>query len=367
MSRLARCEVFSHDEVAVVHVCCRVVRRCFLMGRDRQSGKNYDHRKDQIEAMLAHFARYFGIDLIAHSILSNHYHLVLRSRPDVVETYRDEEVARRWLMICPLRKDRNDRPAEPTEKELRSITGCPVKLAEVRRRLSDISWWVKLLNQRIGRAANREDNCSGHFWQGRYTATRLLDEASVLACCLYVDLNPIRAAIADSVESQPHTSIARRLQAARQGDNDKPNPPSSRQTPDDVERLTAKDFAAMLSPLKIEESGGEVGAVPNTEGVRCSDKGVLPIGLSDYAALADHLARKHLGGKRGLTPECLPNVLTRIGLLAEELSALVGEFGRLFGPVAGRPASIAVYRGRRTGRRYRVRRRLREVVRPADD
>ncbi|MFN7892926.1 MAG: hypothetical protein ACK5OC_21705, partial [Pirellula sp.] len=34
-------------------------------------------------------------------VISNHIHLVLRSRPDVVDTWDDREVARRWLMICP--------------------------------------------------------------------------------------------------------------------------------------------------------------------------------------------------------------------------------------------------------------------------
>lgn len=45
------------------------------------------------------------IDLLCFSILSNHYHLILRTRPDVVESWSDTEVARRWLMICPVRKD----------------------------------------------------------------------------------------------------------------------------------------------------------------------------------------------------------------------------------------------------------------------
>ena len=44
MARLARAEVFAPDEVAIVHVMNRVVRRCFLLGTDCVTGKNYDHR-----------------------------------------------------------------------------------------------------------------------------------------------------------------------------------------------------------------------------------------------------------------------------------------------------------------------------------
>lgn len=49
MARVARSEVFASDEIAIVHVMNRVVRRCFLLGDDEISGKNYDHRKVWIE------------------------------------------------------------------------------------------------------------------------------------------------------------------------------------------------------------------------------------------------------------------------------------------------------------------------------
>ena len=110
MARLARAEIFDPGEVAIVHVIQRCVRRCFLMGSDPVSGNNYDHRKQWLEDRLRHFARCFGIDLLCFSILSNHFHLVLRSRPDVVASWSDTEVARRWLMICPLRKDGRGHP-----------------------------------------------------------------------------------------------------------------------------------------------------------------------------------------------------------------------------------------------------------------
>ena len=45
MSRLARAEVFGPDEVAIVHVINRVVRRCFLLGDDPVTGKSFDPGK----------------------------------------------------------------------------------------------------------------------------------------------------------------------------------------------------------------------------------------------------------------------------------------------------------------------------------
>ena len=121
MARIARADVFRPDEIAIVHVMNRTVRRCFLMGEDPLTGKNFDHRKAWMEDELQRLAACFGIDLLTFAILSNHFHLILRSRPDVVQAWSDEEVARRWLMLCPYRKDEEGRAKDPKESEISSI------------------------------------------------------------------------------------------------------------------------------------------------------------------------------------------------------------------------------------------------------
>ena len=80
MARTPRAEVFDPSEVAIVHVVQRCVRRCFLMGADPETGKNYDHRKEWLERQLRHFAAYFGIDLLCFSILSNRLAVAARCR-----------------------------------------------------------------------------------------------------------------------------------------------------------------------------------------------------------------------------------------------------------------------------------------------
>jgi hypothetical protein len=120
---MARAEVFAPDEVAVVHVMNRVVRRCYLLGDDPVSGKNYDHRKVMIENQLQRLAGAFGIDLLGFAIMSNHFHLILMSRPDVVSTWDDTEVARRRLLICPVRKNSAGDPGETGTGSVRGA--CP--------------------------------------------------------------------------------------------------------------------------------------------------------------------------------------------------------------------------------------------------
>ena len=262
MARQSRAEQFHPSEIAVVHAMCRVVRRCFLLGTDPTSGKCYDHRKLWIEQQLELAAACFGIDLIAFSLLSNHLHLVLRSRPDVVKTWNDTEVAKRWLRLCPPRKNKDGSAKEPSEAELNSIRNNRKRLVELRSRLSDISWWVRLMCQRIAKRANAEDGLEGHFWQGRYKAVRLLDEQSILACAAYVDLNPIRAALAETLEESQFTSVRRRILATQLSHEANQSVPASDRAPD-----------ACLSPVQNDALRVALGAQASSSGTRCSDKG----------------------------------------------------------------------------------------------
>ena len=52
MPRLARVEMFASYEAAIVHVLNRTVHRCFLLGNDPVSRKNFDHRKQWMESEL---------------------------------------------------------------------------------------------------------------------------------------------------------------------------------------------------------------------------------------------------------------------------------------------------------------------------
>jgi hypothetical protein len=354
MARIARVEVFAPDEIAIVHVLNRTVRRCYLLGNDPLTGRNYDHRKMWLEDQLRRLAAWFGIDLLCHAVMSNHFHLVLRSRPDVVATWDDSEVARRWRMLCPLRKDDRGKPAEPTEADLNMIRTCPKLVAEIRSRLSDISWWMRLLSQNIAQRANRDDKETGKFWQARYRAVRLLDETAILACAAYVDLNPIRAAMAKTLEESQYTSVQHRIEALRE----KGAACKKRQAGMHVPR------DGYLAPLSIDERRDPIGPCAHRHGQRASDRGFLPMPVTAYVELLDWTARQIVRGKRVSTPASARPVLERLGLSAPTWCALVKDFGRLFYAVAGQPHSIDAHRSRRgsKGHRYKTRRKTRELL-----
>jgi hypothetical protein len=359
MARISRVEVFVADEVAVIHVMNRTVRRCFLLGDDPISGKNFDHRKQWMDEQLVHQARHFGIDLLCQALMSNHFHLVLRSRPDVVKKWDDTEVARRWLMLCPPRRDENWQPEEPTEEELNTIRKNKDRLAEIRSRLSDISWWMRLLSQQIAQRANREDEEVGKFWQARYRAVRLLDETAVLACAAYVDLNPIRAALAETIEDSEFTSAQKRVRdlQAKQAPKAKPASKDAAAVSESAPRC-----GGHLAPVELQERTGKPGPNVHKRGARCSNKGFLAMSTADYLSLLDWTARQTRKDKRGATPQHVAPLFDRLEITAEIWCRLVKDFGKLFSVVAGKLERIDEHRSRSGSHYYRTRRETRELL-----
>ena len=100
----------------------------------------------------------------------------------------------------------------PDSRFLAAKTADDAWIAERRSRLGSLSWFMKLMKERIARRANVDDGCTGHFWEGRFTSVALLDQAAVIACMAYVHLNPVRAAMADRPETSERTSVRERIE-----------------------------------------------------------------------------------------------------------------------------------------------------------
>ena len=93
----ARKEMVDPNEVGLYCCTSRCVRRAWLCGEDDYSGKNYDHRKDWILERLKFLVTVFSIEVLAYALMSTHEHTLLRVRPDLLKSFSDEDIARRWL------------------------------------------------------------------------------------------------------------------------------------------------------------------------------------------------------------------------------------------------------------------------------
>jgi hypothetical protein len=144
--------------------------------------------------------------------------LVARNRPDLLKDLTPLQIAARWLKIHPTKKMRLENRSTPTQEDL-DQTLLRYDTEELRKRLSDISWFMRELNQYIAVKANREDNCKGAFIESRFKSQNLADDAAILTCMIYCDLNPIRAQIATSIETSINTSGYVRYQAEKAKNN----------------------------------------------------------------------------------------------------------------------------------------------------
>ena len=273
----ARREQVSLETTPYYHCITRCVRRAFLCGEDRLTGRSFDHRRQWIVDRVKVLARIFAVDVCAYAVMSNHYHLVLRVRSDRVGQWTDDEVLGRWLELFsgPMLVRRYRSGAKMGRGELDRIRRY---VAAYRARLSDLSWFMRCLNESVARRANAEDGCKGRFWEGRFKTQALLDEGALLSCMAYVDLNPIRAGLAHTPEGSDFTAIQERIRTWGQAE-------------------------AELAAFKDDEAPRESDA--------------LPFSLEDYLQLVDWSGRAVREGKRGAIPAHLPPILRRLGIQTE--------------------------------------------------
>ena len=301
---LPRSQLICTSSTPYYHCICRCVRRAFLCGEDALTGKDYSYRKGWVLARLTFLAEVFTIELCAYAVMSNHYHLVIHINQDKALSLTDDEVISRWsrLFRVPdvVERWHNNKAAE-SENELVE------KLVSLwRKRLSDVSWYMRCLNEYIARQANIEDGCKGRFWEGRFKSQAILDDPGLLACMIYVDLNPLRASLVATPEESADVSIHQRLQefSAQQPEANHP----------------------WLLPFASE----------NSEPVS------LPYTLKDYLLLLDWTGRARRYDKRGAIAADEPPILSRLGIdsrsFLSELALKQLSRGTVIGRVTGAAA-----------------------------
>ena len=178
-----------------------------------------------------------------------------------------------------------------------------------RKRLYDISWFMKNLNESIARVANKEDKCTGKFWEGRFKSQALLDEVALLSCMAYVDLNPIRAGMASTLQTSDFTSIKERIiqYKAHKKYKNKAN----------------KDVSVPAQPPSL---------LPFAAKQNTND---IPFALIDYLELADWSGRHIDPKKTGHIADSEPKILNVLGIEEDTWLEAIKNFRRQYGSFAG--------------------------------
>ena len=300
----ARKHLVCVAETPYYHITSRCVRRAYLCGVDRYSGRSYEHRRAWVEDQIRVLSSIFSVSICAYAVMSNHYHLVVRLNPEEANAWSDQDVLDRWTSLFrgPLLVQRQLAGEVLSEAEadtLRSIVSV------YRQRLGDLSWFMKCLNEPIARKANAEDRCTGHFWEARFHSQALLSDDALIAAMAYVDLNPVRAGTARTPEASRYTSMRARTQEKC----------VSAELRASIEKLLQTDeirhFNLPVRPLMPFAAKANEPASPDT-----SDS-ALPVRENDYLELVDLTGRIQAHGKCGQVDQQLAPILERIGLSSE--------------------------------------------------
>ena len=361
----------------VYHCISRCVRRAFLCGRDDHSGQNYEHRRGWIRARLRDLSGLYAVEILAYAAMSNHLHVVVRTLPEQVAGWSDEVVARRWLGIFPGQSGTRTpgKPPLSEEQAVRILCRDKAKLALCRERLADLSWFMRSLSEPIARRANREDECTGRFWEGRFKCQRLDDAGAILACMAYVDLNPVRAKMAATPEESDFTSAQdravalrarRQLERVRHDPNQEPTaeqaalitraraearrdrwlarigaaPAPDSAAPPDQNPGNPRDAALPVMPPRSPASAAAAPPPAGAADLRATaldSPPLLPhLSPERYLELLDWTGCQIRSGKRGYIDPKLRPLLERLDLDVEAWVANVEAYGSLFRRIVGK-------------------------------
>jgi hypothetical protein len=214
-----------------------------------------------------------------------------------------DEVVERWGSVFSgndlINRYRAGEPLSEAEKLSleETVEAC-------RANLMNISWFMRCMNETIARMANREDKCTGRFWEGRFKSQALLDVKAVISCMAYVDLNPVRAGQSETLEGSDFTSVQERLFALAKS---APQPVS-------------------LAPCSESESLSEVT--------------VIPMPLVSYISLVEATGRAIRSDKPGYIPEDVVPVLHQLEINPYTFIEVVKNYTSLFKLASGSIADM---------------------------
>jgi REP element-mobilizing transposase RayT len=282
---IARAQLVDTSLTRWYHCVTRCVRRAFLLG---EGGNN---RKEWIENRLEELAEIFAVAVGGFSVMDNHLHVLVRLDPDVAQAWSDEEVVRRSGRLFPPR-DKSRQPMPVTEHWVQWRLKDSLWVATARERLQSLSWFMKCLKEPLSRLANRQDKTRGTFFESRFKSVAVIDEESLLAISVYIDLNPVAATVADTPETSDYTSIKQRVDHT------------------EVQRKTAQLEAAEGGSVAGSQAAAGVEEslwlcpIEDRRGLDSTREGMMQgFSLGSYVKLVDYTGRLFRQGKASISAE----------------------------------------------------------------
>ena len=170
------------------HCLSRVVDRNFVF---------QEHERDVFRLTMRQVEAFSGVRVLTWTILSNHFHLLLEVPPRPAVALTDAEILERCRELY---SPEGMIAVEWEFEEAQRIGGAVHERLRARflRRMFDLSEFMKTLKQKFTKWFNRKHERVGVLWEARFKSIVVEGHwNSLLKVAAYIDLNSVRAGLAD--------------------------------------------------------------------------------------------------------------------------------------------------------------------------
>ncbi|MGD2089128.1 MAG: hypothetical protein PVH61_23320 [Candidatus Aminicenantes bacterium] len=207
------------DEEGFFHIMSRTVGQEFYLG---------DVEKEKLFNIIQYYSGFYFVKVIGLTIMSNHFHLLIKSEPD--SYYSDDQVKQRIEKYMDKDKDKKKKKKKKMKMKDKEEEGEEVeveegeeeisnhKLQQIKKQMADISEYVRAFKQTFSRWYNKMNNRTGYFWGDRFKSVLIEKGEALINCLAYIDLNPVRAGIVNRPEDYRWSGIGYRIFMNNKGD-----------------------------------------------------------------------------------------------------------------------------------------------------
>ena len=179
-----------NGEAGVYHVMSRTALDGFPLG---------DREKDFMVDLIRQYSRLYLVEILGFCVMGNHFHILVRMFPE--HKFTDEDIKQRYVAFYG-----DDRPF------------ADGWIPSLREKLSNISEFVREIKVGFTRYYNKMHNRRGYFWGDRFKSVIVENGETLINCLAYIDLNPLRACLADRPEDYRWNSLGYHIQTGNKGD-----------------------------------------------------------------------------------------------------------------------------------------------------
>ena len=183
------------------HVVSRIVGRELLLG---------DREKEYFRKLLDKQLRFSGLRALAWCFMGNHFHLLLEvpDKDTALEGWTEEDFISRLEILADETSTFMKLNEIAMFRENGNDEGITAIAESVRARLFDLSAFVKELKQKFTVWFNRRHDRVGTLWEGRFKSVLLGGTDAIRMVATYIDLNPVRAGLAEDPKDYRWCSYA---------------------------------------------------------------------------------------------------------------------------------------------------------------